>query len=186
MMSLSAAIRTRDGRLRRWAVVLVFVAVLPLMTGCFGRFPLTRSVYEFNKDISTDELVQSVTMWVLVILPVYSIATLGDVAVIHLIEFWSGEPVDIGTTTIEDGTMMALEPSADGRQMTLTVSRDGQVTSRTVFVRTADGRFEVRDSAGRLAGTIVRTPAGDLRLTDAQGATVRVLAAEDVAALTGS
>lgn len=186
MVSLSAAMRTREGRLRGWAAALVLVALLPMMTGCFGRFPLTRSVYEFNKDISNDELVQSVTMWVLAILPVYGIATLGDVAVIHLIEFWSGEPVNVRATTLDDGSEMALEPSADGRQMTLTVRRDGEVTSRAVFVQTADGRFEVRDADGRLAGAIVRTPAGALRLTDAQGATVRVLPAERVAALSDS
>lgn len=179
-------LRARDGQLRRWAVLLVLVAIVPVVAGCYGRFPLTRAVYNFNKKVSEDELVQSVAMWAMVIIPVYGVAVLGDAVVIHLIEFWSGDRVDVGSRTLGDGTEMALMPSADGREMVLTVSRDGRELSRTAFVRVADGEFEVRDAEGRLAGTVRRTPSGALELTDADGAVIRTLSAADVAAVRGS
>lgn len=179
-------LRARDGQLRRWAVLLVLVAIVPVVAGCYGRFPLTRAVYNFNKKVSEDELVQSVAMWAMVIIPVYGVAVLGDAVVIHLIEFWSGDRVDVGSRTLGDGTEMALMPSADGREMVLTVSRDGRELSRTAFVRVADGEFEVRDAEGRLAGTVRRTSSGALELTDADGAVIRTLSAADVAAVRGS
>jgi len=180
------ALRTRDGRLRAWAVLLVLVAMVPAVAGCYGRFPLTRAVYNFNKQVSEDEVVQSVAMWAMVIIPVYGVAVLGDAVVIHLIEFWSGDPVDVGSRTLGDGTETALTPSADGREMVLAVSRDGRELSRTTFVRVSDGAFEVRDAEGRLAGTVRRTSSGALELTDAHGAVIRTLAAADVAAVRGS
>ena len=36
----------------------LLLALAPTLTGCFGRFPLTRAVYNFNKDISEDEIVR--------------------------------------------------------------------------------------------------------------------------------
>jgi hypothetical protein len=173
----------RDGRVRRWVAMVLLAALLPMAAGCFGRFPLTRAVYNFNKDLSEDEIVRSVTLWALVVVPVYGVATLGDVLVVHLIEFWSGERVDVTRATEADGTVVALEPSADGREATLTVTRDGAVLSRATFVRTSAVELEVRDGAGKLVGKVVRTEGGDLCLTDAEGRTVRRLAADAVAAL---
>jgi len=65
------------------------------------------------------------------------------------------------------------------------VSRDGRLLSRTAFVKTSDTEFDVRDTGGRLVGRVVRTSGGDLRLTDAHGATVRTLSARDIAAISG-
>ncbi len=185
MLSLTAAVRATDGRVRPWVVLLVLVAMVPMAAGCYGRFPLTKSVYKFNTGLSDDDLVRSVAMWLMVVVPIYEVATLGDVLVIHLIEFWSGERVDVGVTTIADGTSLALAPSADGRTLTLTVRRDGRELSRAAFTRTGDGRYEVRDLEGNVAGTVVRGQDGDLLLTDARGRAVAILPAEAIAGVSG-
>ena len=176
-------LRTQDGRVRSWAVALVLVALVPMTAGCFGRFPLTKAVYKFNKDVSQDEVVQSVAFWALMVVPVYGAASLADVLVIHLLEFWSGDRVDVGRVTAEDGAELVLRPSADGREAVLTVSKAGQVVSRTTFVWVSDTECAVRGTGGTLAGKVLRSSDGGLRLTDASGATVRTLSAEALAAV---
>ena len=173
----------RDGRVRRWVAMVLLAALVPMAAGCFGRFPLTRAVYNFNKDLSEDEIVRSVTLWALVVVPVYGVATLGDVLVVHLIEFWSGERVDVTRVTHADGTEVTLAPSADGREATLTVTRGGGELSRTVFVRASAGEFEVRDGAGEVVGRVIPAEDGDWLLADAEGGTVRRLAATGLAVL---
>ena len=183
-MALSA-LRTRDGRVRWWLGLVLLVAIAPMVTGCYGRFQLTKAVYRFNGEASENRAVQSIVMWVLIIIPVYGLAMIGDAVVIHLIEFWSGKPIDIGCATEEDGTRFALEPTGNGRDAVMTVSRDGEILARATFVRISEGEFEVRDNEGRLAGKVVRTPAGDLLLTDAQGTTIRTVSAQELASVAG-
>ena len=57
---------------------------------------------------------------------------------------------------------------------------------QATFIRVSEGRFEVRDAEGRLAGKVMRTAKGDLVLTDAAGHTVRTLSAEKLSDLLGA
>jgi hypothetical protein len=65
----------------------------------------------------------------------------------------------------------------------LTISREGELLTEQHVVKVGADAFEMRDASGRLTGTMLKTPAGDIRLNDAQGRLVRTLAAEDLAAL---
>ena len=177
--------RSADGRARRWVALALLVAMAPVFAGCYGNFPLTSAVYEFNTDLADSDLARSATMWLLLVVPVYEVALLGDMLVIHLIEFWGGESVDVTATTLDDGTVVTMVPSADGRELVLTVSRHGATLSRTTCAKVSRTEFEVRNARGELTGRVVRAPNGDLRLSDAAGATVRTLAARDVAILCG-
>jgi len=176
------------GSLRHWrkGVVAAFlVASLPLVTGgCYGGFPLTHKIYEFNGEVSSNKAVQTVTFWAFVIFPVYDIGILADAFVFNLIEFWTGDKVlSVGPTTDANGNTACLTPSADGRQATLTVTRDGKVLAQEFFVKVSDTTFEVRDSQGTLHGMVLKAADGTISLTDQNGAVVRTLQAGALTAM---
>jgi hypothetical protein len=84
-----------DSRGWSWAsravATVALCAFLPVsLSGCFGRFELTRKVYTFNKDISPDKWVQWLTFLLLSIVPIYLIAGFIDVIVANSLEFWTG------------------------------------------------------------------------------------------------
>ena len=47
--------RSADGRARRWVALALLVAMAPVFAGCYGNFPLTSAVYEFNTDLADSE-----------------------------------------------------------------------------------------------------------------------------------
>jgi hypothetical protein len=59
-------------------------------TSCFGSFELIQKIYEFNDGASDSKFVKTLLFYVLVIIPVYSIAGFLDIVIFNLIEFWSG------------------------------------------------------------------------------------------------
>ena len=73
-------------------LVLFFVLALFVATssGCFGEFALTRAVYEWNDDVSSNNFVKTLVFWGLNIIPVYGIASFADLIIFNLIEFWTG------------------------------------------------------------------------------------------------
>lgn len=177
--------------LRQFLCVGLMVALFPFLTSCYGHFPLTRAIYRMNgeaaqglgEDNTGRKLIQTVVMWVLVIVPVYGVGVFADVVILNLIEFWTDSPVQIGAVQEKDGTRVALEPSADGREAVLTVTKDGQLLAEQHVIKVSDTRFEMRDASGRLSGTMLKTSDGSIQLTDAQGHVVRTLSAQDLAAM---
>jgi hypothetical protein len=178
-------VMTRLRNIRGGVIPIMLAAMLPvLMSGCYGAFPLTNKIYEFNGDISRHKLIQTVTFWVFLIIPVYEIGMLADAIVFNLVEFWTGEQLlSVGPTTDSNGNTVCLTPSADGRQAVLTVSRDGRVLAREFFVKVSETTFEVRDARGTLHGMVLKSPDGTIRLTDRNGAVVRTLPAGALAAM---
>jgi len=152
-----------------------------MVSGCYGRFPLTKTVYRVNGQVHENKFVKSIVMWVFVIFPVYGISMFVDAVAINLIEFWTGNTINIGTATSEDGTEIAMIPSADGQEAVLTVSRGGKTVGQMTFVRVSDSKCEVRDADGKLIGMALKQASGEIRLTDADGTTIRALSTEDVA-----
>ena len=171
---------TRHGKLHAWCLALLIVAAVPMVTGCYGRFPLTKSVYRFNGRISQNRWVRSIVMWCLIIIPVYELWMIGDIFGINLVEFWRGHPLNVGRVTHEDGAEYALTPGQSEGEAIMTASRDGEVVGRVSFVRVSETRCEVRDSDGKLLGMALRQPSGGLDLTDAEGQVVRAISAEEV------
>ena len=65
------------GRVRAGVAVAVIAGFGPLATaGCFGNFALTRKVYDYNKDVSSDKWVRWLVFLVLNVIPVYGFATM--------------------------------------------------------------------------------------------------------------
>jgi hypothetical protein len=173
--------RIMNGRFRPWIVLLLFVVLAPMLTGCYGSFQATHSVYRFNGDVSHQKFVRSVVMWVLMIVPVYELGVVVDVFVLNPLEYWKGTQINLGKGTDANGATVALAPSAGGREADLTLSRHGQLLTRATLVRVSDSEIEVRDTDGRLAGKVLRPAEGGLRLTDAEGQTIRTIAAAELA-----
>jgi hypothetical protein len=157
----------------------VLVAMLPFVFGgCYGAFPLTKTIYKLNGDVSDHKVVQTVTMWVFVIIPVYEVGMIADAIIFNLVEFWTGEHIlAVGPATDSNGNTVCLTPSSDGRQAVLTVSRDGKVLAQEFFVKVSDTTFEVRDAQGNLHGKVLRAPDGTISLTDRNGTVVCTLPA---------
>lgn len=146
---------------------------------------MTKAVYRFNGQIGEDEnqgdVLRQVVFWVFVILPVYGIAMIGDALIFNLIEFWSGEPLEVTKQTDENGTAYTLVPSADGKELVLSMAPKNQPERALRFVRVSDTVCHALDSSGQVAGMVIRTPDGSLNLTDADGHVIHTLAASELA-----
>lgn len=157
-------------RSRRAIVFVVLFALMPLaFGGCYGRFPLTRKVHQFNEDVHENKWVQTIVMWVFIIVPVYSLSTLADAIIFNAVEFWGGEPLMEETAYVDpDGTRVALAPTDDPNEAVLTISREGNVIAQERFVRVSDTLVEVRSADGELRGSVVST-GGGYTLNDSNG-----------------
>lgn len=171
---------------RRWrgiACLLLFLMIFPVGSGCYGKFPLTRGVYNFNGDITNDKFGRSIVMWIFIIIPVYGVAAIGDVLIFNLVQFWTGQTVTLASSTGEDGTRTTLTPSADGHEAILTISRNGFVLGQERIVRVSPVKCEMRGTSGRLDGTVVKNATGNLVILDRTGVQVAVLTGKDIAHL---
>jgi len=77
-------------RFKKLIVMLLVVSILAVsLSGCYGKFALTRKVYKMNGEVS-NKYVRSLVMWVLMWIPVYSACGFIDFAILNLVEFWTG------------------------------------------------------------------------------------------------
>ena len=172
--------------MRRGVAILLLCAMAPfLFSGCYGKFQLTKNIYDWNGKVSENRWAKSLLMWGLLIIPVYGVGMLGDAIIFNLIEFWGGEnPIHASTAVGEDGAQYALKPGATPNEAVLTVTRDGQVVAEQKFVRVSDTVIEVRGADGALQGKVLKGPDGSRSLTDGASAVVEQLPAEALACLT--
>jgi hypothetical protein len=171
-------------------VATLCIAMLSLqLSGCFGKFSLTRAMWDFNKNISGNKFVQWAVFLVMVIVPVYGIGTLVDALIINSIEFWTGEnPIasadgsDGNTRVVRLGAgeqlRLSREPGSD--VMKVEMEREGQPTTVRYFEPLNDGMV-VRDEAGALLIQAREQVDGAVTVTDAAGATMAMHSPEAVA-----
>ena len=136
-------------------IALVLVGALGVFSaGCFGKFQLTRKVYDINQSID-EKYVRSAATWIFVIVPVYGVAALLDLIVFNVIEFWTGE------NPVASAPVTKVFAQGDGRTV-LTLSRDGSATVALIERYEGERLFStlrVRDDgAGKV--TAVETVAG--------------------------
>jgi hypothetical protein len=104
------------------ALVLVMSVGIVFSAGCYGKFQLTRTLYDINTSVQ-DKYVRSAVTWLLII--PYGIAGFLDFAVFNLIEFWSGE------NPIVSGPQTRVYAKGDDRAV-MTIAREGGATVATV------------------------------------------------------
>jgi len=136
-------------------IALVLVAALGAFSaGCFGKFQLTRKVYDINQSID-EKYVRSAATWIFVVVQVYTVAALLDFIVFNVIEFWSGE------NPVAGADVTKVYARGDGKAV-LTLSRDGSAT--VALIERYEGEslvstLRIRDD-GRGGVAAVETAAG--------------------------
>ncbi|MDY7231870.1 DUF3332 domain-containing protein [Hyalangium rubrum] len=159
------------------------------VSACFGKFNLTRAMWDFNKNISGNKFVQWAVFLVMVIVPVYGVGVLVDSLVINSIEFWTGEnPVSSvggtdGNTRVvrvspEETLRLSRVPGSD--VMKVEVERAGQAPVVRYFEPLEDG-MAVRDDSGALVIQARQQADGAVAVTDGTGATMAMHSSEAVA-----
>lgn len=69
--------------------LVMLLMVASTLQGCYGKFALTRKLYQVNGEVK-DKFLRSGLTWVFLIFPVYEICGLADFIAFNTIEFWSG------------------------------------------------------------------------------------------------
>lgn len=168
---------------RRRAASIALLAALPLATGCFGTFPLTKTAYRFNKDASKNEFVQSIVFWV--ISPFYIIAMVVDSSVLNVIEFWNEAPIKMDEASAGEApvkTAHRISPSGDRIDVDYTFA-DGQTKALRLDLASPD-RYTMTDAdTGRMLGELARAENGDVLLYNASGSLVKRLPSAGAAGL---
>jgi hypothetical protein len=139
------------------ALVLVVSVGVVFSSGCFGKFQLTRSLYEANKSVE-DKYLRSAVTWLFVI--PYAITGILDFTIFNLIEFWSGE------NPVAAGSQARVFEKGDERAV-MTFSREGEATVATIkryragslvsTLKVRDGGTGSVTSELREDGKVVRT-----------------------------
>jgi hypothetical protein len=152
----------RKYRFAKVVALLLAVSMGWMASGCFGKFQLTRKLYEANQSVE-DKYLRSAVTWVFVIIPIYGVAALLDFIVFNLIEFWSGEnPIASGPST---------KVYANGDEtVTMTLTREGGATIAEIERRQGGvllSRQLLRDDgAGRVTSDL-SMPGGETTRSDA-------------------
>jgi hypothetical protein len=141
---------------RRLLGALLLGVFLPVSSaGCFGRFELTRKVYDWNTRVDQDKWVRWFAFLLLVLIP-YPLALVIDTLIGNPVEFWTGDnPITAGEPRVihgQNGEVVRLERRSDDA-LDVTVERGGEVSS-FVFVRESSG-MSAWDSEGRLLARVM-------------------------------
>jgi hypothetical protein len=171
-------------------LAVLCMAVLSLhVSGCFGKFSLTRAMWDFNKNISGNKFIQWAVFLVMVIVPVYAVGTLVDALIINSIEFWTGSnPIsstgtpdgDTRVVRLGPGETLRLSRDADSGVMKVELERQGQPPVVRYFEPLEEG-MAVRDEAGALLIQAREQADGSVTVTDAAGTTMAMHSPEAVA-----
>ena len=98
------------------ALLCTTVLVLTLSTGCYGKFALTKAVYDFNSQVE-DEIARSIVTAVLIIFPAYEFAGLADWILFNTLEFWTGKnPITEKVTNIRRSDSGEIEAVSTTRR----------------------------------------------------------------------
>lgn len=142
----------RGSRFGKGIALVLVAAVGALSAGCFGKFQLTRKLYDINQSID-EKYIRSAVTWLFVI--PYAVTGLLDFIVFNVIEFWSGE------NPVVSAPVTKVYAQGNGKTV-LTLSRDGSDT--VAVIERYEGErlvstLRVRDD-GRGKVTAVETAEG--------------------------
>jgi hypothetical protein len=102
------------------ALLLSLTLVTVSVSSCYGKFALTRKIYSWNGTVSENKFVQSIVMWGLMIIPVYSIGGAVDILILNTIEFWSGN----NPMAMKDGVKDTKQVTIEGTRYDITMGKN--------------------------------------------------------------
>ncbi|MBN3034326.1 MAG: DUF3332 domain-containing protein [Bacteroidales bacterium] len=76
-------------RIKRTAIIALFLAWAAIQSGCIGSFRLTTNLYDWNRNVG-GKAAQELVFLAFIILPVYGVTTFIDAVILNTIEFWGG------------------------------------------------------------------------------------------------
>jgi len=155
----------RGSRFGKGIALVLVAAVGALSAGCFGKFQLTRKLYDINQSID-EKYVRSVVTWLFVI--PYAVTGLLDFVIFNVIEFWTGEnPVVSAPVTrvyAQGAARTVLTLSRDGSATVAVIERyEGENLVSTLRVRDDGGGkvAAVETAAGKKVREVVAVAASD-------------------------
>lgn len=111
-------------KVARIVISLGMVSTLVFSTGCFGKFALTKKIYEFNDSLGGDDMtgkvIKSLVMWAMWIIPVYGVGVWVDFVILNLIEFWTGS----NPLAMQEGQVETQLVERNGIQYQITATRN--------------------------------------------------------------
>jgi len=108
----------RGRRFGKGIALVLVAAVGTLSAGCFGKFQLTRKLYDVNQSID-EKYIRSAATWIFVI--PYALTGILDFVIFNVIEFWTGE------NPAASAPVTKVYAHGSGRTV-LTLSSDGSST----------------------------------------------------------
>jgi hypothetical protein len=112
--------------------------------GCYGKFELTRALYQMNSSVK-DKVARSLVTAAMIIFPVYWFGGAADWILFNTIEFWTGKnPINqevINIKLADNGETEAVSTSrrtTEGMETIVTTYRHGQL----------DGTLDLRQTSG--------------------------------------
>jgi hypothetical protein len=142
----------RAGRIGKAVAAFLAVSLGAVSAGCYGKFQLTRNLYDVNQSVD-DQYVRSALTWILII--PYAFTGLLDFLVFNVIEFWSGK------NPIASGPVTKVYAEGTGKAV-LTLSREGAATTAVIARYEGDSlvsTLRIRDD-GRGTVTAIETASG--------------------------
>ena len=167
---------------RRFVQVVstLLIAVLLLTAfGCYGSFNLVNKVYKFNGTLGS-KWVNELGFLVMVIVPVYGVATFIDAVILNTIEFWTGHNPMASTNGSETIMLPGGSVALNGPNQTYTLRQtiDGKET--IIQVVTKDGVTTATDQSGTVLARSSRTADGGVVVYDGTGHVVSTLSQAQV------
>lgn len=126
-------------KVKKVSLVMVVVFLISLLAGCYGKFQLTRKVYEINSQVK-DKFLRSATTWAFVIIPVYGVAALLDFVLFNTVEFWTGKnPIASGEKEFfyaKDKELFYIKAKKDGNEVVYSIRHyDGDLLKDTMNIK---------------------------------------------------
>lgn len=112
--------------IQRSLFAMAMGSLLVTQTGCFGEFALVRKVYNWNEDVSDSKFVRTLVFYLLNIIPVYGVASMIDVVILNLIEFWSGS----NPLSMNEGDYEMQLVTVKGEQYKMEATKDTFTTTQ--------------------------------------------------------
>ncbi|MBI2884655.1 MAG: DUF3332 family protein [Candidatus Omnitrophica bacterium] len=180
-------------RSRTTGRLAVGMAAALLVSGCYGPFQLTKRLHSWNGSVG-DKWENEIVFLIMVIIPVYDIAVLGDALVFNTIEFWTGDnPMakdvpQTSTKRIARGDTEAIVTQvadASLRQVTIQPLHHGQA-SEALVIKDVDGMTVAMDASGQVRYRVQTLADGRMVVTDADGRQVADGSAQEMQRLAAS
>lgn len=143
------------------AIAGMMIVCMVLGAGCTGPFNLTKSVHRWQTSFE-NRWVDELAFLGCIILPVYSLTTLGDALIFNSIEFWGGDnPID------------AAVLEGDGKTVQMSLQKDGSIAvtdgQQAFTLERTDTGVTAKDSNGDVMYTSVKGADNVIRVYDASG-----------------